>query len=83
MFEHNLSCNSLDVQVQVYTVSGRLVKTINKYITSNGFRESGIEWDGLDDFGDRLAKGVYIYRLKISNSENQSAEKTEKLVILR
>jgi len=83
MFEHNLSCSSLDVQVQVYTVSGRLVKTINKYITSNGFRESGIEWDGLDDFGDRLAKGVYIYRLKISNSENQSAEKTEKLVILR
>jgi hypothetical protein len=83
MFEHNLSCNSLDVQVQVYTVSGRLVKTINKYITSKGFRESGIEWDGLDDFGDRLAKGVYIYRLKISNSENLSAEKTEKLVILR
>jgi hypothetical protein len=83
MFEHNLSCNSLDVQVQVYTVSGRLVKTINKYITSKGFRESGIEWDGLDDFGDRLAKGVYIYRLKISNSENISAEKTEKLVILR
>jgi hypothetical protein len=37
----------------------------------------------LDDFGDRLAKGVYIYRLKISNSENLSAEKTEKLVILR
>ena len=83
MFEHNLSCNSLDVQVQVYTVSGRLVKTINKYITSKGFRESGIEWDGLDDFGDRLAKGVYVYRLKIWNSENQSAEKTEKLVVLR
>jgi hypothetical protein len=83
MFEHNLSCNSLDVQVQVYTISGRLVKTINKYISSKGFRESGIEWDGLDDFGDRLAKGVYIYRLKISNSENLSAEKTEKLVILR
>ena len=83
MFEHNLSCASLDVQVQVYTISGRLVKTIHKYISSNGFRESGIEWDGLDDFGDRLAKGVYVYRLKISNSENQSAEKTEKLVILR
>jgi hypothetical protein len=83
MFEHNLSCSSLDVQVQVYTISGRLVKTIQKNITSNGFRESGIEWDGLDDFGDRLAKGVYVYRLKIWNSENQSAEKTEKLVILR
>ena len=83
MFEHNLPCSSIDVQVQVYTISGRLVKTIQKYIASKGFRESGIEWNGLDDFGDRLAKGVYIYRLKISNSENQSAEKTEKLVILR
>jgi len=83
MFEHNQSCSYLDAQIQVYTVSGKLVKTINKTIETKGFRVDGIDWDGLDDFGDLLAKGVYVYRLKIKNELGESAEKTEKLVILR
>ena len=44
---------------------------------------SGIQWDGMDDFGDPLAKGVYVYRVKIKNDLGEIAEKTEKLVILR
>ena len=36
-----------------------------------------------DDFGDQLAKGVYVYRLKVKNLDGQTAEKTEKLVILK
>jgi hypothetical protein len=83
MFEHNQSCNQLDVQVQVYTISGRLVKTIQQQVQTQGFRSEGIEWDGKDDFGDQLAKGVYVYRLKVKNIDGQTAEKTEKLVILK
>jgi hypothetical protein len=83
MFEHNQSCNQLDVQVQVYTISGRLVKTIQQQVKTQGFRSEGIEWDGKDDFGDQLAKGVYVYRLKVKNLDGQTAEKTEKLVILK
>jgi len=83
MFEHNQACNSLEVQIQIFTVSGRLVKTINKIVPTIGFRSEGIEWDGKDEYQDQLAKGVYIYRLKIKNSEGLSTDKTEKLVILR
>ncbi len=83
MFEHNQSCNQLDVQVQIYTISGRLVKTIQQQVKTQGFRSEGIEWDGKDDFGDQLAKGVYVYRLKVKNIDGQTAEKTEKLVILK
>jgi hypothetical protein len=49
MFEHNQPCNSLDVQVQVFTVSGKLVKTINETVVSHGFRNEPIAWDGSDD----------------------------------
>jgi hypothetical protein len=83
MFEHNQSCSFLDAQIQVYTISGKLVKTISRTIDTKGFRVDGIDWDGMDDFGDPLAKGVYIYRLKIKNDLGETAEKTEKLVILR
>lgn len=83
MFEHNQACEFLNVQVQVFTVSGKIVKTINRTIRSEGFRGEPIEWDGLDDFGDVIAKGVYVYRLKVSTPEGLTAERFEKLVILR
>lgn len=82
-FEHNQACTNLDVQIQILTVAGNLVKTINEQIICNGFRIPGIPWDGLDDFGDQLAKGVYVYRVTVRTPDGQTADKTEKLVILR
>lgn len=82
-FEHNQVCTHLDVQIQILTVSGRLVKTISEVVQTEGFRSNGIEWDGKDDFGDQLAKGVYIYTLKARTPDGSIAEKIEKLVLLR
>ncbi len=83
-FEHNRANQTLQVQVQVFTVSGRLVKTINEEIQSVGNRVTGIAWDGLDDYGDRIGKGVYVYRIKVKSlADNSSADVYEKLVILR
>ncbi len=83
LFEHNQSCSSLETQVQIFTVSGRLVKTINQTVATRGFRADGIEWNGTDDFGDQLAKGVYIYHLSVNLPDGTKATKTEKLVLLR
>lgn len=80
--EHNQCCTDLDLQVQIFTVSGKIVKTINSGIQNQGFRTEGIEWDGKDDFGDKLAAGVYIYRIKVKSLDGKTAEKLEKLVIL-
>jgi hypothetical protein len=82
-FEHNRPCNTLDVQVQVYTVSGKLIKTLNRSVTCEGYRVDNLEWDGRDDYGDPIGKGVYVYRLKIRDSEGLTAEKYEKLVVLK
>ena len=82
-FEHNQVNSALETQIQIFTVSGRLVRTINQLVNTSGFRSSGIAWDGKDDFGDQLAKGVYVYRLSIQNQEGERAEKNEKLVILK
>ncbi|MCC6839301.1 MAG: type IX secretion system sortase PorU [Flavobacteriales bacterium] len=82
-FEHNRPCTTLDCQVQVFTVAGRLVKTINRRLNCNGFRSEALPWDGLDDAGDRIGRGVYVYRLSIATPSGERAEKLEKLVILR
>ncbi|MBP6389609.1 MAG: type IX secretion system sortase PorU [Flavobacteriales bacterium] len=82
-FEHNRPCSTLDVQVQVFTVAGRLVKTLNRQLACEGFRSEPMAWDGLDDQGDKLGRGVYVYRLNVVTQEGDKAEKYEKLVILR
>lgn len=85
-FNHN-SSEPLDVSIQIFTVSGKLVRTLNGQ-TSGGIKATSslsrdIIWDGRDDFGDKIGKGVYIYKLTVhSNLLNKKVEKIEKLVIL-
>jgi len=81
-FEHNQALSTLNVQVQIYTVSGRLVKSIHETVQTDGYRSEPIAWDGKDDFGDRLARGVYVYKLRVQTTDGNSVEKFEKLVIL-
>jgi hypothetical protein len=80
--EHNQCCTSLKVVIQVYTISGKVVKSISQTINNEGFRFDGIEWDGKDDFGDKLARGVYIYKVSVTDGAKKKADKIEKLVIL-
>ncbi len=82
-FEHNQHCEFLEVQIQVFTVAGKLVKTINQLVKTEGFRVEGIEWNGRDDFGDRIGRGTYVYKVKVVDSEGNKVEKYEKLVLLK
>ena len=83
-FEHNKPDDALRVQVQIFTVSGKLIKTIHTQLApTGGNRVNSITWNGLDDYGDKIGRGVYVYRLKVRASDNSSAEEYEKLVILR
>jgi len=82
-FEHNQPGADLDILIQIFTVSGKLVKTIESQVTATGYRCGPFVWDGLDDYGDRIGRGVYIYRLKVRTNSGQTIEKFEKLVILR
>ncbi|QTE22534.1 type IX secretion system sortase PorU [Polaribacter cellanae] len=83
-FNHNKPNEPLEVQVQVFTVSGKLVKTINRNIQTTGNLSRSISWNGLDDFGNKIGKGVYVYKLKVKSTiSNLVSEKYEKLVILQ
>ena len=88
-FNHN-SSEPLDVSIQIFTVSGKLIRTLNGQTgsaeccdQSTSSLSRSISWDGRDDFGDKIGKGVYVYKLTVrSNTLNKKVEKFEKLVIL-
>jgi len=82
-FTHNKPNEPLNVQIQIFTISGKLVKTIQQTVQTSGSLSRSIIWNGLDDFGEKIGKGVYIYKLTVSTIQNnQKTEKIEKLVIL-
>jgi len=81
-FEHNRPNTQLNIKIQILTISGKVAKTIIQSQNNAGFRSNPIHWNGLDDFGDKLARGVYIYKLQVMTPDGKSAEKIEKLVIL-
>lgn len=81
-FNHNKPGQILDIQIQIFTVAGKLVKTIRTTSNSTGFTSEPIFWDGKDDYGDKIGRGVYIYRLKVKDQDGKTAEKYEKLLLL-
>lgn len=82
-FEHNYANETLEVQVNIKTITGRLIKTINQSIYTTGNRVDNIFWDAKDDYGEKVARGIYVYELKVRSSNGDFvAKKTEKLLIL-
>jgi hypothetical protein len=86
LFDHNQAGNvpdNLDVQVQIFTIAGHLVRTLNATVSSTEAHQHSITWNGRDEYDDQLARGVYIYRLSVRSQHNNTvASKYEKLVIL-
>ena len=83
-FDHDLNNTNLNIHVYIYSVSGKLVKTVEHTSFYPGNRVNDVRWNGRDDYEDKLARGVYLYKIKIHAPElNQTREsKFEKLVIL-
>ncbi|HEX7847302.1 MAG TPA: type IX secretion system sortase PorU, partial [Chitinophagaceae bacterium] len=80
-FEHNKPGQNLYVSVQVFSLSGRIIKMIQQTINTAGNRSSELEWNGRDEYGDKVGRGVYLYKLTVTSQEGQKKEKIEKLVV--
>jgi len=80
-FEHNRPGQDLQVRIQIFTIAGKLIKTIKKTINTEGNRSTEVEWDGRDDYGDKIARGVYVYTLTVITPDNKKKQTTEKLVV--
>ncbi|MEN9522760.1 MAG: type secretion system sortase PorU [Bacteroidota bacterium] len=81
-FEHNMPGQALDVMINIYTISGKNIKTIRQQVQTSGYRSDSIDWDGLDEFGDKIGRGVYFYKLTVKNNSGITHTKMQKLVVL-
>lgn len=81
VFTYELTGTANDVSIKIYTVSGRLIKTLRNLPGNLGFNYS--TWEGLDEDGDRLANGVYLYKVIARGTEGQRKEQIGRLFVMR
>jgi hypothetical protein len=75
------------IKIQIMTISGKVVREILQDELGPiriGNNVSSFAWDGRDEFGDRLANGVYLYRVIVQqngqalNRRNTAADQSFK-----
>ncbi|MCJ8165649.1 type IX secretion system sortase PorU [Pontibacter sp. E15-1] len=82
-FDHNRAGENLDIQVQIYTISGKLIKTLQTTSYASKAHVADLSWNGRDEYNDTLARGVYVYRMSVrSQQDGSKTSKFDKLVIL-
>ena len=62
-----------DFKIQIMTVTGKVVREIFKSELGPlkvGNNVTQYRWNATDDFGDRLANGVYLYRVVMKEGSN-------------
>ena len=70
--------------IQIFTLSGKVVKEITKEELGNvriGVNRSSYKWNGTDDFGSKLANGVYLYRVITSEVDGEAVGQFENKAI--
>jgi hypothetical protein len=82
-FEHNQSGEDLDVIIEIYSIDGKRVTSIEKRFTANSYRNNEIEWDATDESGAKISKGVYIYKVNLQNQSGAKASQTSRLVVIK
>lgn len=60
--------DSLNALLRIYTVAGKLVRTLKVF---GGLGHVQVPWDGLDDEGAKLANGTYFFRVQVNARDAQ------------
>ena len=81
-FEHNRSDEDLSVQLEIYDISGKLVRTINNSISQSSYANSDFIWDGSSDDGAYVISGIYIAKLIVSTKNFSEQEIISNQMIL-
>jgi flagellar hook assembly protein FlgD len=72
----------IDVTINIYTVSGRLIRKIERFALADRFVK--IDWNRSDSDGDEIGNGIYFYKVIAKTIDGKySSEAVGKMAIVR
>ena len=79
-FSYDLSQDALDAAIEIYSVTGRLVRTVAGVPGWQNGNE--VDWDGRDDRGEPVVMGVYFYRI-VARRGGEECSCTGRVAVIR
>ena len=74
-----------DFELRIYTLSGRLVRELTRANLERPLSVgwNTVRWNGRDADGDRVATGVYLYRVRVEGTDQTFRGDVEKVTVIR
>jgi hypothetical protein len=82
-FEHNQAKENMDVSIDIYSIDGKLVTRLEESFLADSYRSNEIRWEVTDEYGNRLMKGIYIYRVTIKTESGNETYKANRMVVIK
>jgi hypothetical protein len=80
--EHNRPDNELNVAINIYSIDGRIIKTIKTKVMAAGYILPPVLWDGNDEGGKRAGRGMYPYTITVTTVTGETARVSGRMIIL-
>ncbi|NDV46643.1 T9SS C-terminal target domain-containing protein [Paludibacter sp. 221] len=73
---HDRGDEIINVNVDVYDLSGKRIWTFNDYVIDNT-----IQWDLMQGNGQKVSAGMYIYRVSVETNDKKISTKSNKIIV--
>ncbi|MDA9808064.1 type IX secretion system sortase PorU [Flavobacteriales bacterium] len=81
-FQHNKPNQNLGVVLEIYSITGVLVKRFEETYNDDGYRVGPINWNGKDEYGGNLSAGMYIAKLNIYAEDGAFTSNSIRIILL-
>jgi len=79
---HNRPSEEINVIINIFSLNGRLIKIIKTKVQTTGYSLPPVIWDGNDDGGKRVGRGIYPFSVIVTTESGETARISGRLIIL-
>jgi hypothetical protein len=79
---HNRPGTEMDITITILSSDGRTIRVLRENILTAGFALPDIPWDGCDNNGGKVARGLYLWRAEAVTSEGEKTSASGRFIIL-
>jgi hypothetical protein len=79
--EHNRPDQKLSIRVNIYDMSGKILRIIETRVIADGYKLPPVIWDGNGEGGKKIGRGIYPYSMTIYTETGEMARASGRMVI--
>jgi hypothetical protein len=82
-FEYNKPGSALEVEIRIFSMMGQNMTTLHYSLQTENTESGPLYWNGLDESGNELPAGLYVYRVEVKSAEGYFATATQKFLHIK